>query len=79
MFHHELSHKSEVKKNESNHKLKLRIMEKETYIAPTIEVINIETQESMLAGSDYINVGGNTSTGIYEGTKFRDGGDDFWW
>ena len=30
MFHHELSHKSEVKKNESNHKLKLRIMEKET-------------------------------------------------
>ena len=78
MFHHELSHKSEVKKNESNHKLKLKIMEKETYIAPTIEVINIETQESMLAGSDYMNVGG-TSTGIYEGTKFRDGGDDFWW
>lgn len=75
MFHHELSHKSEVKKNESNHKLKLRIMEKETYIAPTIEVMNIEPVE-MIATS--VPVGGYDNK-IHEGTKFRDGGDDFWW
>lgn len=73
MFHHELSHKSEVKKNESNHKLKLRIMEKETYIAPTIEVMNIEPVE-MIATSF-----GPDADGVHEGTKFRDGGDDFWW
>lgn len=75
MFHHELSHKSEVKKNESNHKLKLRIMEKETYIAPTIEVMNIEPVEMIATSVGY----GGPKDSINDATKFRDGGDDFWW
>lgn len=48
-------------------------MEKETYIAPTIEVMNIEPVE-MIATSF-----GPEADGVHESTKFRDGGDDFWW
>lgn len=75
MFHHELSHKSEIKKNERNHILKLRIMEKETYIAPTIEVMNIEPVEMIAASVGF----GDPADGVNDATKFRDGGDDFWW
>ena len=50
-------------------------MEKETYIAPAIEVMNIEPVEMIAASVGF----GSPANGIHEGTKFRDGGDDFWW
>lgn len=52
-------------------------MEKETYIAPTIEVMNIEPVE--MIASSVLGVGTTRTDEINSGTKFRDGGDDFWW
>lgn len=50
-------------------------MEKETYIAPTIEVMNIEPVEMIATSVGY----GGPADSINDATKFRDGGDDFWW
>ena len=50
-------------------------MEKETYIAPAIEVMNIEPVEMIAASVGF----GPDADRVNDATKFRDGGDDFWW